>query len=83
MSGQGISRLASRKLVAAIASIAVIALNRKFSIGLTDDDIKSVVDIAAMAIGGQGLLDLISQIRPILVEWRTGEAIASKGADNA
>jgi len=60
------NRLASRKLVMACLAIAAVALNRKWGMGLTPDEIQAVVDIALAAIGSQAGLDLADRALPML-----------------
>lgn len=60
------NRLASRKLVMAGLAIAAVALNRKWGMGLTPDEIQAVVDIALAAIGSQAGLDLADRALPML-----------------
>ena len=65
------NRLASRKLLAAVLSIAAVALNRKWGIGLTPDEIQSITDIALAAIGSQAGIDLAERAAPLLRRPRT------------
>lgn len=64
------NRLASRKLCLAILAIAAVALNRKWGMGLTTDEIQAVVDIALAAIGSQAGLDLADRALPYLTQPR-------------
>lgn len=66
------NRLASRKLCLAILSIAAVALNRKWGMGLTADEIQAVVDITLAAIGSQAGLDLADKALPYLTRPRDG-----------
>jgi hypothetical protein len=66
-----VERLASRKLVAACVSIAAVALNRKWGMGLTPDDIQGITDIALAVIGSQAGIDLAERALPLLVRPRT------------
>lgn len=66
------NRLASRKLCLAILAIAAVALNRKWGMGLTDEEIRAVVDIALAAIGSQAGLDLAERALPYLTQIRNG-----------
>ncbi len=65
------NRLASRKLCLAVLAIAAVALNRKWGMGLTPDEIQAVVDIALAAIGSQAGLDLAERALPYLTQPRT------------
>ncbi|MGD9607945.1 MAG: hypothetical protein AB7U59_00920 [Desulfovibrionaceae bacterium] len=60
------NRLASRKLVMACLAIVAVALNRKWGMGLSPDEIQAVVDIALAAIGSQAGLDLADRALPML-----------------
>lgn len=60
------NRLASRKLVAALASIALIAVNARYKIGLTDEEIRSITDITLAALGLQGGVDVIQALIPAI-----------------
>ncbi len=64
------NRLASRKLIMAALAIAAVALNRKWGMGLTPDEIQAVVDIALAAIGSQAGLDLAERALPVLARPR-------------
>jgi hypothetical protein len=66
------SRLVSRKLVMACLAIAAVAINRKWGMGLTPDEIQAVVNIALAAIGSQAGLDLAEKALPLLT--RPGDA---------
>lgn len=68
----GGSRLASRKLLVAVASIAAVAVNRKWGMGLTPDEIQAVTDIALAAIGSQAGIDLAERTLPLWGRPRTG-----------
>lgn len=68
------NRLASRKLFTACLAIAAVALNRKWGMGLTTDEIQAVVDIAMAAIGSQAGLDLAERALPLLGRDRGGQA---------
>ncbi|MEA4857466.1 MAG: hypothetical protein AAGU21_13395 [Solidesulfovibrio sp.] len=61
-----LDKFLSRKLLAAACSIAVIAVNRKWSLGLSDEEIRSVTDIALAAIGSQAGIDLAERVLPLL-----------------
>uniref|UniRef100_I2PXJ2 Uncharacterized protein n=1 Tax=Desulfovibrio sp. U5L TaxID=596152 RepID=I2PXJ2_9BACT len=65
------SRLASRKLLVAVISIIAVALNRKWGMGLTPDEIQAVTDIALAAIGSQAGIDLAERALPLLSRPRT------------
>jgi len=65
------NRLASRKLIAAALAIAAITLNHKWGMGLTQDEIQAVVDIALAAIGSQAGIDLAERAAPLLRRPRT------------
>lgn len=65
------NRLASRKLVMAVLAIAAVALNRKWGIGLTTEEIQAIVDIALAAIGSQAGLDLAERALPLLARGAT------------
>ncbi len=67
----GGSRLASRKLLIAVASIVAVAANRKWGMGLTPDEIQAVTDIALAAIGSQAGIDLAERALPLWVRPRT------------
>ena len=60
------SPMASRKLWAAILAIAAVALSRKWSMGLTPDEIQAITDIALTAIGSQAGIDLAERALPLL-----------------
>jgi len=60
------NRLASRKLITAALAIAAVALNHKWGMGLTQDEIQAVVDIALAAIGSQAGIDLAERAVPLL-----------------
>ena len=64
------SPLASRKLWAAILAIAAVALSRKWSMGLTPDEIQAITDIALTAIGSQAGIDLADKALPLLARPR-------------
>ena len=64
----GVSPMASRKLWAAALAIAAVALSRKYSMGLTPDEIQSITDIALAAIGSQAGIDLAATALPHLVK---------------
>jgi hypothetical protein len=66
------NRLASRKLCLAVLAIAAVALNRKWGMGLTPDEIQAVVDIALAAIGSQAGLDLAERALPYLTRPGNG-----------
>jgi len=59
-------RLASRKLLLALCSIAAVALNRKWGMGLTPEEIQAITDIALTAIGSQAGIDLAERALPLL-----------------
>lgn len=63
-------RLASRKLWTALFSIAAVAFNRKWGMGLTPDEIQAVTDIALTAIGSQAGIDLAERALPLLARPR-------------
>lgn len=65
------NRLASRKLIAAALAITAITLNHKWGMGLTQDEIRAVVDIALTAIGSQAGIDLAERAVPLLSRPRT------------
>ena len=65
------NRLASRKLVMACLAIVAVALNRKWGMGLSPDEIQAVVDIALAAIGSQAGIDLAERAAPLLRRPRT------------
>lgn len=69
-----VARLASRKLLVAVVSIVAVALNRKWGMGLTPDEIQSVTDIALAAIGSQAGIDLVERTLPLLPRSRTKPA---------
>jgi len=48
-----------------------VALNRKWGMGLTPDEIQAVVDIALAAIGSQAGLDLADRALPMLTRSGT------------
>ena len=54
----------SRKLLAALCSVAVIAVNRKWGLGLGDEDVRAISDIALTAIGSQAGIDLAERLLP-------------------
>jgi hypothetical protein len=58
------NKLLSRKLLAALCSVAVIAVNRKWGLGLGDEDVRSIADIALTAIGSQAGIDLAERLLP-------------------
>ena len=60
------NRLASRKLVVAGLAIAAVTLNHKWGMGLTQDEIQAVVEIALAAIGSQAGIDLAERAMPVL-----------------
>ena len=62
------SPLASRKLWAAMFAIAAVALGRKYSMGLTPDEIQAITDIALTAIGSQAGIDLAAKTLPLLAK---------------
>jgi hypothetical protein len=68
------NRLASRKLCMAALAILAVALNRKWGMGLTPDEIQAVVDIALAAIGSQAGLDLADRALPYLTRPQDGAA---------
>ncbi|WP_300158274.1 hypothetical protein [Solidesulfovibrio sp.] len=59
-------KLLSRKLLAAACSMAVIAANRKWSLGLGDEDVRAISDIALATIGSQAGIDLAERLLPAL-----------------
>ncbi|WP_428563426.1 MAG: hypothetical protein ACP59X_00170 [Solidesulfovibrio sp. DCME] len=61
-----LDKFLSRKLLAAACSIAVIAVNRKWTLGLSDEDIRSVTDIALATIGSQAGIDLAERVLPLV-----------------
>lgn len=63
--------IASRKLWVAVLSIAVVALSRKWSMGLTPDEIQAITDIALTAIGSQAGIDLAEKALPLLAKPQT------------
>jgi hypothetical protein len=67
-------RLASRKLVIALVSIATVTLNRKWGIGLAPEEIQAIIDITLAAIGSQAGIDLVERTLPLLVRSRTETA---------
>lgn len=66
-----VSRLASRKLLVAVFSIVAVAVNRKWGMGLTPDEIQAITDIALTAIGSQAGIDLAERAIPLLSRPRT------------
>lgn len=72
------NRLASRKLVMAVLAIAAVALNRKWGIGLTTEEIQAIVDIALAAIGSQAGLDLAERALPLLARGATQAQAATE-----
>lgn len=72
------NRLASRKLVMAVLAIAAVALNRKWGIGLTTEEIQAIVDIALAAIGSQAGLDLAERALPLLARGATQTQAATE-----
>ena len=60
------NRLASRKLVMAGLAILAVTLNHKWGMGLTQDEIQAVVEIALAAIGSQAGIDLAERAVPLL-----------------
>ena len=62
------SPLASRKLWAALLAIAAVAFGRKYSMGLTPDEIQAITDIALTAIGSQAGIDLADKALPFLAK---------------
>lgn len=65
------SPAASRKLWAAALAIAAVALSRKYSLGLTPDEIQAITDIALTAIGSQAGIDLAEKALPLLAKPQT------------
>ena len=65
------SPVASRKLWAAVLAIAAVALGRKYSMGLTPDEIQAITDIALTAIGSQAGIDLAEKALPLLAKPQT------------
>ena len=65
------SPAASRKLWAAALAIAAVALGRKYSLGLTPDEIQAITDIALTAIGSQAGIDLAEKALPLLAKPQT------------
>ena len=65
------SPAASRKLWAAGLAIAAVALGRKYSLGLTPDEIQAITDIALTAIGSQAGIDLAEKALPLLAKPQT------------
>lgn len=65
------SPVASRKLWAAALAIAAVALGRKYSMGLTPDEIQAITDIALTAIGSQAGIDLAEKALPLLAKPQT------------
>ena len=63
-----VSPMASRKLWVAALAIAAVALSRKYSMGLTPDEIQSITDIALAAIGSQAGIDLAETALPHIVK---------------
>ena len=59
------NRLASRKLLVAALAMAAVAVNRKFALGLTPDDIQGIVEVALTAIGSQAGIDLAERALPL------------------
>ncbi|KHK00406.1 hypothetical protein [Desulfovibrio sp. TomC] len=64
----GNAPIASRKLWAAVLAIAAVALSRKWSMGLTPDEIQAITDIALTAIGSQAGIDLAEKALPLLAK---------------
>ncbi|OLN27029.1 hypothetical protein DVDV_2329 [Desulfovibrio sp. DV] len=62
------SPMASRKLWAAVLAIAAVALSRKWSMGLTPDEIQAITDIALTAIGSQAGIDLAEKALPLITK---------------
>jgi len=62
------SPMASRKLWAAVLAIAAVALSRKYSMGLTPDEIQSITDITLAAIGSQAGIDLAEKALPLIAK---------------
>lgn len=58
-------RLASRKLIMGGLAILAVTLNHKWGMGLTQDEIQAVVDIALAAIGSQAGIDLAERAVPL------------------
>ena len=65
------SPMASRKLWAAVLAIAAVALSRKWSMGLTPDEIQAITDIALTAIGSQAGIDLAGKALPLITKAQT------------
>ena len=65
------SPASSRKLWAAALAIAAVALGRKYSMGLTPDEIQAITDIALTAIGSQAGIDLAEKALPLLAKPQT------------
>ena len=65
------SPMASRKLWAAVLAIAAVALSRKWSMGLTPDEIQAITDIALTAIGSQAGIDLAEKALPLITKAQT------------
>ena len=63
--------MASRKLWAAVLAIAAVTLSRKWSMGLTPDEIQAITDIALTAIGSQAGIDLAEKALPLLTKSQT------------
>ena len=64
------NNLSSRKLVASLIAILAIALNGKFGLGLTDQEIQSITNIAMAAICSQAGIDLAEKsILPGVMSW--------------
>ena len=62
------SPMTSRKLWAAVLAIVTVALSRKFSMGLTPDEIQAITDIALTVIGSQAGIDLAEKALPLLAK---------------
>lgn len=60
-----LDKFLSRKLLAALCCVAVIAANRKWSLGLSDEEVRSITDIALAAIGSQAGIDLAERLLPL------------------
>jgi len=67
-------RLASRKLLVAALSIGAVAINRKWGMGLTPDEIQAITDIALAAIGSQAGIDLAERALPLLSRPRAADS---------
>ena len=65
------SPASSRKLWTAALAIAAVALGRKYSLGLTPDEIQAITDIALTAIGSQAGIDLAEKALPHLAKPQT------------